>query len=205
MRTRVRVFLLLASLWLAGCAGPRAIESTVQSFAQWPAGAPGAGATYRFERLPSMAADAQSGQHQDQLEALARQTLDKVGMAYSTVGLYQVQVQAGLVRVSGGHPYPPLWLPGRDYVVNARGQVIWTGMSPLWVPEPDVYRREVALVIRQAGTGTVVFESRARNEGPYTFSATSLSAMLEAALAGFPNPPAGPRVVQVLLPEAPRP
>jgi len=202
MTSLTRLLVLFSTAWLVGCAGPRAIESTVQSFTQWPAGAPGAGATYRFERLPSQASGTAGAAHQDQLEALARAALAKVGFEHQATGAYIVQVQAGLVRIGGGqHPYPPMWIPGRDYVINARGQIIWTGMSPMWIPEPEYFRREVALVIRAAATGGIVYESRAHNEGPYALSATALTAMLDAALSGFPQPPSGPRTVQVVLPE----
>jgi hypothetical protein len=42
-----------------------------------------------------------------------------------------------------------------------------------------------------------VFESRAINDGPSLDGKAVFSAMFDAALQGFPNPPPGPRKVSV--------
>jgi len=57
-------------------------------------------------------------------------------------------------------------------------------------------------VLREAGTNRVVYETRARNDGPYTSSAAILPVMFQAALQGFPNPPQGERRVNIELPTA---
>jgi len=44
-----------------------------------------------------------------------------------------------------------------------------------------------------------VYESRAISEGPYYDNAAILPAMFTAAMQGFPNPPAGPRQVNVVV------
>jgi hypothetical protein len=48
----------------------------------------------------------------------------------------------------------------------------------------------------------VVYETHARNDGPYTASKAVLPVMFQAALQGFPNPPQGPRRVDIGLPTA---
>jgi hypothetical protein len=45
----------------------------------------------------------------------------------------------------------------------------------------------------------VVYETRARNDGPYNVSAAILPVMFQAALQGFPNPPQGERRVNIDL------
>jgi hypothetical protein len=57
----------------------------------------------------------------------------------------------------------------------------------------------VSVVLREAGSNRVVYETRARNDGPYTSSAAILAVMFEAALQGFPNPPQGERRVNLEL------
>jgi len=46
----------------------------------------------------------------------------------------------------------------------------------------------------------VVFETRATHDGPWADSAQILPAMLQAALQGFPAPPAGMRRVNMEIP-----
>jgi hypothetical protein len=70
------------------------------------------------------------------------------------------------------------------------------GGSLLYLP-PPYYVREVSLVLREASSGAVVFESRAKHEGPWHDSLAILPAMFDAALQGFPQPPAGLRRVVV--------
>ena len=62
------------------------------------------------------------------------------------------------------------------------------------------YWREVGLIIRERATQAVVFESRATHDGPWSDSNAILPAMLDAALQGFPNPPAGERRVNIEIP-----
>jgi hypothetical protein len=63
--------------------------------------------------------------------------------------------------------------------------------------EAPWYHREVDVVIREVGSNRVVFESRAVSDGPYFESGKVFPAMFQAAMQGFPNPPAGPRTVNV--------
>jgi hypothetical protein len=55
----------------------------------------------------------------------------------------------------------------------------------------------VSVVVRDLGNQQVVYETRASNDGPWGDSRTVLPAMFEAAMQGFPNPPAGPRRVDI--------
>ena len=61
------------------------------------------------------------------------------------------------------------------------------------------YEREVAVVVREIPSNRVVYESRAGNDGPVSSSSSVLTAMFEAALQGFPNPPQGVRRVDIPL------
>jgi len=57
----------------------------------------------------------------------------------------------------------------------------------------------VSIVLRDIGSNRVVYETRARNDGPYNASAAILPVMFDAALQGFPNPPQGERRVNIEL------
>jgi hypothetical protein len=65
--------------------------------------------------------------------------------------------------------------------------------------ESPWYRREVGVFVRELGSNRVVFESHAVNDGPWLDPNAAFPAMFEAALQGFPNPPAGPRQVNIQL------
>jgi Domain of unknown function (DUF4136) len=193
-----RMALLVCALLLTACAGPRVIESTVNSFAQWPTGQPFTPTTYRFERLPSQNTP-EAAARQDQIEGFARAALAKVGLQHEAASpQYSVQVQLLIERLATEPVWMPGWgaLPGRDYLVNGRGQVIWTGMAYA-PPEPQIFHRHVALVMRQISTGAVVFESSADNEGPGWDANRLLPALFEATVAGYPEPSPGTRRVQV--------
>jgi hypothetical protein len=61
------------------------------------------------------------------------------------------------------------------------------------------FQREVGIVIRDKATNRVVYESRASSDGPWLESSVVLPAMFQAALQGFPNPPQGPRIVNIQI------
>jgi hypothetical protein len=65
--------------------------------------------------------------------------------------------------------------------------------------EPPWYHREVNVVVRELATNKVVYESRAVSDGPYFDAAKVFPAMFQAALQGFPNPPQGPRAVNIQI------
>lgn len=183
-------------------------------------------ATYRFERLPSQQADVQ---RQDRLEALAQGALDKVGLRRvgdapgSPAARFAVQM--GISVLAGSRPYwddfgvglgAPLGVYpaghvngyvtvgvgspgfyGRSYFPGAFPGAY--GGSLLYLP-PPYFVREVSLVLREASSGQVVFESRAKHEGPWSDSLAVLPAMFDAALQGFPTPAVGLRRVVIEIP-----
>ena len=184
--------LLCAALWLTGCASTRLVDSDVQSFSQL-AGAP-AHPTYRFERLPSQ--QAQSAQ-QSAVEEQARQALAKVGLRQdSAAPFYRVQVHAR----TDLQAYPDYWDgPGWGWGGWGGGRGFHGGLS-MRFPPPTLYRREVGLILREAASGIVVYETRAVHEGVWTDNPAVFAAMFDAALSGFPTPPTGPRRIVLEIP-----
>jgi hypothetical protein len=190
----VRMLLILGLALLGGCSGLRLVDSQVSSFA--PAPVP-PGSSYRFERLPSQQGDLPA---QQQLENLAGQALAKVGMQRDDQsGSYSVQVSA-IQRAQQSFAQGPAfgwnlgWMMGNGGL-GVRGGALFPGLDTR-----TSYWREVGLIIREGSSQRVVFESRASNDGPWTDSALVLAAMLDAALQGFPNPPAGVRRVDIEIP-----
>ena len=188
-------------LLLGGCASTRLVDSDVQSFSQLRAlPAP---PTYRFERTLSQ--QAQPAQ-QDALEAQALQALTKVGMQHMASGpaAYRVQVQARMQR-----ELQPYWYDPWDNWHGPWGGMGW-GLGTGWggrggfygglsmrFPPPTQYQREVTLVLRDAASASVVYETHAVHDGIWSDSPAVFAAMLDAALTGFPTPPVGPRRVNV--------
>lgn len=179
---------------LAGCATNVVLDNTVQSYSGLPA-LP-ASPTYRLERLPL-----QQGQPgQDQLEALADPALFKAGLRRDDAApKFSVQVSARVQRTLSPWADPwDGWGWGRAGYPGGRR---WGGGFGTPFPRADQvwFQREVGVVVRDAVSNKVVFESRAANDGPWYDNALVLGAMFEAALAGFPAPPAGVRRVTVQL------
>lgn len=196
---------------LAGCATRWVVDSDVRSFSSL--GTVPAGATYRFERLPSQQA---GGAQQEQLEAMAGAALERVGLRRDDANpKYTAQIGA---RVSAelspwADPwyYHGAWGPGyyrmRPWGYGAGG---WYGRGwhgggwygTAFPPANPWYAREVSIVLRELPSHRVVYETHARNDGPYTASGAVLPVMFQAALQGFPNPPAGERRVDIEIPTA---
>ena len=97
---------------------------------------------------------------------------------------------------------PGFGLPGRDYVVTPSGQVILFPAFPRF--EQPYYQRAVSLLVREAATGRVVYETRAAHDGRWHGSPSLWTAMLDAALQGFPTPPPGVRRVNIEVPRSAR-
>lgn len=215
-----------ALIALSGCASVYLVDNQVQSFARWadqsakpgtPVTIPQAPQIYRFERLPSQREGKVAG-GQDELEKLTEQALAKVGWtraAEGTASPWAVQVNAGTLRLPRApweSPYDGYWgpygggfygpgfypMPGRDYLVTGRGQIVWMPMYPRF--ETPYYEREVSLVIRHAASGKVVYETRAAHDGRWNSTSGLWSAMLDAALRDFPAPPQGVRQVNIEVP-----
>lgn len=201
---------------LVGCASVRLIDSEVNAFSTLAA-VP-AGSNYRFERLPSQQTNPQ---RQDQLEAIAQAALAKVGLQRvgdapgSPAARYSVQMGinvqrtdvavwddwgpgfGGFVGVSSG-PYLLGRGRGHGAVVGHLGFGHY-GYGFPYPYLPPTYVRDVSLVLRELASNQVVFETRAKHESPWADSLNILPAMFDAALQGFPTPPAGTRQVGVEL------
>lgn len=199
----------IAMALLAGCAGPLRLEHTVRSEAAWPQPAPAlAGQRYMFERLPSQRS-AESAREQEQLEAIAADVLASHGLqrAEAAPGAAASAVPWGVQLVARSVKYPyapwdapdprPGWVPYGQVMVG-RGVVSSIGLQ--WSLRPPYYVREVALTLRDRRSGEVVYETRATQDGPWADSPDLWRALLQAALEGFPQPPAGPRRVVIEQP-----
>jgi hypothetical protein len=202
---------LSCAFLLSACSGLRVVDNDVASFAQWPnATAPAPGSSYRFERLPSQQVTLpQSGISgmeltQDQLEAIARTALDKVGFLNNpTTAAFNLQVSA-TTRYAQRYPYnSPAYggFGGSGISLGGGTAGSFIGFSfPLGMAEPPLYLREVSIVVRDAASNAVVFESRATHSGIWNDPRAVLPAMFEAALQGFPTPPAGARRINIEIP-----
>jgi hypothetical protein len=214
-----------AAVALSGCATVYLVDNQVQSYARWadqaakpgtPVTVPQAPQIYRFERLPSQR-EGKVASNQDELENLTQLAMAKVGWTpagTATSVSWLVQVDASTLRLPRApweSPYDNYWggyggfgpgfgyaMPGRDYVVTGTGHIIWMPMVPRF--ESPYYKREVSVVIRHAASGKVVYETRAAHDGRWNSTNGLWSAMLDAALRGFPAPPDGLRQVNIEVP-----
>ena len=194
----------LALTLLTGCASMRLVDSDVVSVAAVPPGMSLQGAKYRFERLPSQINNTEAGLAEQQAQA-----------AMTAVGLVRDDASASLsvmVGFSGtqyqadpwGRPIGPGWTPygnvgvGIGIGIGAGSHIgLGTGMR---FPPPTQYRREVSVIMRDLKSGQVVYETRASHAGPWSDSVPIFATLFQAALANFPNPPAGLRRVNIELP-----
>ncbi len=204
--------LIALAATLTGCAtGPVQVTSDVQTFSSIATVTPPA--TYRFERLPSQ----QGGQGaantgQQLLEQLAEPALAKIGlMRDDAKAQYNVQVNATLKSVVFGNDFYgyPYWGYPRVSMFYGRGGW-WPGYGygpGMGWAYADTYprdvQREISVVLRDASSGSVVYETRANNYGLYGNDGIVLPLMFEAALSGFPQPPQGIRRVTVTPPAPP--
>ena len=189
-------FLLAAAamLLLAGCASTYLLDNQVQSFSQL-ATLP-AQPTFRFERSLSQQMDPA----QQALEALADPALTRAGLRRDDRSpTFSVQVSARTEQVLS--PYAdPYWGWGGGWSIGFGGHHGAIGFGGPW-PRADSYwfRREVSVVVRELATNRVVYETHAHNDGPVLDNRVVLPAMFDAAMHGFPNPPPGPRRVDIQL------
>jgi hypothetical protein len=205
-------FALACTLLLSACSGLRVVDNDVASFAQWSGNAPPAsGSSYRFERLPSQQVSLpQTGISgleisQDELEAIARKAFDKVGWRNNPLApAFNVQVSSS-TRYAQRNPYNN-WpgyggFGGTGVSIGGGSAGSFIGFSfPLGMAESPLYLREVSIVIRNAASNAVVFESKATHNGIWNEPRSILPAMFEAALQGFPTPPAGARRINIEIP-----
>lgn len=185
-----------ALLLLSGCASTYLLDNQVQSFSQLTALPQPP--TYRFERSLSQQADPA----QQALEALADPALYRAGLRRDDAApRLSVQVSARTEQVVS--PYFDPWGPwgwGGGWSLGFGGPRSAVGFGGPW-PRPDSYwfRREVSVVIRELPANRVVYETHAVNDGPVLDNRVVLPAMFDAAMQGFPTPPAGPRRVDIQL------
>lgn len=193
----------LLGFFMVGCSGLQLVENNVTAFHTWNAPPPGPGTPYRFERLPSQQV---SAAYQDHVEEAARVALAKVGMDLNPAApRFSVQVRV-ITQVIEALPYGPGYdgfgfgMPGVFLGGGSRGGAF--GLSfPLGYSTPSPYfHRDLTLLVRNLGNSQVVFETRVTNDGIQNETPAVLSAMLDAALQGFPEPPPGPRRINVQIP-----
>ena len=141
------VLMVLATTLLAGCVSVRLIDSDVTAFSAWTAAPPAPGVPYRFERLPSQS-QLPERQQQDQIEAIARTSLARVGMNFAPeTARFSVQVILN-TQVLERLPEDGFFMggPGVFFVGGNRGASL--GLSfPLRFGQP-YYKRDVTLLIR---------------------------------------------------------
>jgi hypothetical protein len=194
----------LAMVFLSGCASMRLIDSDVISVPAVPAGMSLQGATYRFERLPSQANNPEAGMAEQQAQA----AMTAVGLVRDDAGA-QLSVMVGFSGNSyladpWGRPLGPGWSPHGNISIGTGlgggfGSHMGLGMG-MRFPPPTHFRREVSLILRDLKSGQVVYETRASHAGPWSDSVPIFATLFQAALANFPNPPAGLRRVNIELP-----
>ena len=189
--------ILVASGFLTACSGMRVVDSDVTAFSAWTAAPPVPGTRYRFERLPSQQpANAQ----QDRIEALATTSLSKVGMAHSPPDArYSVQVLL-VTEIVQRYPEPGFGFGGPGFSIGGGSRGASIGLSfPIGFGDA-YYKRTVSILMRELASQKVVFETRALHDSPSGDAFAVLPAMLDSALLGFPQPPAGTRKINVDIP-----
>ncbi|MEO8020531.1 DUF4136 domain-containing protein [Polaromonas sp.] len=198
------IFVAILAGLLGGCASTRVVDSEVTSFARWSPAPPAPGSSYRFERLLSQQ---QPDAPQARLEGLTQAALARVGLQHNPqAASFSVQVSASSQpmlrsRWDGGYyPYggPNVFIGSG---VGSGGASVGFGFGfPLGGMDPPLYRREISIVMRELRSNVAVYETRAVSEELWHDSDPVISAMLDAALRGFPVPPGGPRRVSVEIP-----
>ncbi|MBP8286982.1 MAG: DUF4136 domain-containing protein [Rhodoferax sp.] len=196
---KANIALIFAFFILTACTGVRLVDSQVSSYAPKPVVA---GASYQFERLPSQQANADT---QGKLELLAVAALNKVGLRHKdgkTDLLVQVHATQRNETTSIDHPsfgWQIGWFgagkPGHHGVFALGNRSLFPGLD-----ERTNYWREVRLTIRDQATQSVVYETRASHDGPWSDGDVIWPAIFDAALQGFPQPPAGGRRVGIEVP-----
>jgi hypothetical protein len=98
-----------------------------------------------------------------------------------------------------GHPYESGRVHGAIMIGGGIGNTFGFGLGTGFPPSAQ-YRHEVGLLLRDLGTGQLVYETSATHVGPWSDRYNILRALLAAALKDFPNPPAGSRLIKVEIP-----
>ena len=190
--------LCVAALLQAGCSSMRVVDNDVASFTPANAQAIKVPAKYRFERLPSQQAKAEQ---QAQLESIAAPVLLLFGLSRDDqAAQYSVQIEVRVQQDTVEVWESPWFGVSRHHFIGyGWGRFGRVGTVAIHTDVP-AYRREVAVVMRSLPDNQIVYESRAQHEGRWSDDVAIVPAMLQAALNGFPNPPPGPRKVNVEIP-----
>ena len=184
---------------LAGCANLHTVDTSVATFGSWPDGA--APGTYAFDRLPSQDANPQ---RQQSLENAAAQALAGAGFRPAANGAkpaVTVQIGARIERFEQSPWDDPFWWGGRRRFgypgwgapygpwgpYGGWGGFHRGGWAGGWPPQPDIYLREVALLIRDGATGKPLYETRASSDGYSDGGDRLLAAMFDASMKDFPR------------------
>ena len=188
--------MVVVSVFLTACSGMRIVDSDVTVFSAWTAAPPTPGTPYRFERLPSQA----TATEQDRIEALTTTSLSKVGMTLSPLeARYSVQVMLATDIVQR-YPDPGFGFGGPGVFASGGNRGGSFGLSlPIGFGQ-SYYKRSLGILMRDLTSQQVVFESRALHDGVWNDGFAVLPAMLDAALLGFPQPPAGTRRINIEIP-----
>ncbi len=192
------MMLCAAAAVLAGCATTHVVDSDVRSYSTLTALPQPP--TYRLERLPSQAAHAASF---NTIEALAQQSLARVGLQRDDANarlVLQISAQGSYVRPAWPYYNDPFYGPfGWGWGVGYGRRMGW-GFGGSWMDRPPtLHRREVSLVLRDAATQKIVYETSAVYEDVWTDDPAIFGILFDAALTGFPQPPAGPRQVRTTI------
>jgi len=207
MKRIATLFVVAAAAALAGCSTTRLVDSNVQSFSSLAA-VP-AGATYRFERLPSQQT---LPVQQNMLETVAQQALERVGLKHDeTKATYIVQVALQAQRRVEYDPFGPGFGPGFGgygaFGPGFRRGGFYGGYGGFYgypysrFPDRVIYAQQVGLTLRELASGRIVYETHAAHDSLYPADAQVLTVMLDSALFGFPAAPAGVRRVNVEIPK----
>lgn len=190
------VGLLVAAFVLAGCAVQRTVDSQVQSWSTLT-NLPDP-PTYRLDLLPSQ----QQAHAFDPIVPMAHAALQRAGLQRDDSAprlIAEIGVRTGTAYADGPwYPYGP-WGGGFGWGHRSGVRAGWM----LREMPPLLYRNEVSVVLRDAATQKTVYETSASNEDVWTDAPRIFGVLLNAALAGFPTPPAGPRQIRLpLMPAA---
>lgn len=199
-RYTLLLLVLVPLLGLGGCATQRAVQAQVQSYSQLQAlPAP---PTYRLELLPSQ--QVQAGQFAA-IEAQAVQALAKVGLQRDEAApglVVQISAQARTTLPESwpyggpGGPGGPGgwgWGMGGGWGWHRHGGF---GSAAMMDRPPTLQYRSVGIVMRDARTQQLVYETSATHEEVWSNDRLIFGTLFDAALSGFPTPPAGARQVR---------
>ncbi|WP_311223088.1 MULTISPECIES: DUF4136 domain-containing protein [unclassified Acidovorax] len=192
------LLLCAAAAVLAGCASTRVVDSDVRSYSTLAAMPQPA--TYRLERLPSQTAHAASF---NAIESLAQQSLARVGLQRDDANarlVLQISAQGSYVTPAWAPYYADPFYGRFGWGFGYGGRYGW-GLGSSWMLDrpPTLHRRFVSLVLRDATTQQIVYETSAVYEDVWTDDPAIFGLLFDAALTGFPQPPAGPRQVRTTI------